>query len=239
MPSREQYVAQRIGARMQARGEQMVLRRTTMGDNAVPYRNPPDVSNDLVVTTGVADSGGQAYLGVSGSSVIGRLTAGDQIYVWAPSAVIPTVIWLVGVMPPDIATDGDGIPLLDGAGLPVIGTPTPYSPDALAAGGAWKAIPVSADGNPAPAASVGLTATLAYAADQFVYGNVIAAEQMVALGWTELDSLGIRIAAYAAGAVLPPQVDDQLIVNGQLRSILAIAPLFSNGIDFTYTVQAR
>ena len=219
MPSREQYVAQRIGARMQARGEQMVLRRTTMGDNAVPYRNPPDVSNDLVVTTGVADSGGQAYLGVSGSSVIGRLTAGDQIYVWAPSAVIPTVIWLVGVMPPDIATDGDGIPLLDGAGLPVIGTPTPYSPDALAA--------------------VGLTATLAYAADQFVYGNVIAAEQMVALGWTELDSLGIRIAAYAAGAVLPPQVDDQLIVNGQLRSILAIAPLFSNGIDFTYTVQAR
>lgn len=240
MPSREQYVAQRVGARMQSRGEPMVLRRITKSTGAIPYRNPPDASDDLVVTSGVSDSFGQEYFGISGSSISGRLICGDRVLVWDPSRLTPVSTWLVGVMPAYVATDTDGIPEVDGSHVPVSGAATPYSPDSLAADNAFKAIPVSLlNGASAPAAAVGLSATLVYAADQPVFGSCMSAQAMVSMGWTEVDNLGIRLAAYASGVIMPPLVDDQILVNGQLRSILTVTSMFSNGIDLLYMLQAR
>lgn len=235
MPTREQYVAQRVAARMRQRGETMTLRRISMGTKPVPYRNPPDVSADLVVLTGVAVNQ-QAYLGVSGSSVIGRLVAGDTVTTVRTGT---TIVWTVQTMPTAIATDSDGIAAVGTGGIPELGPATPYSPDCLAAGDIWPCIPVTAAGNPDPAGAVGADVTLAYAADETVYGYALQFTEMIQLGWTEVDTLGIRIAAWNQGPITRPRVDDQLIVNGQLRAIMQLGPVFRRGVDLEYIVQAR
>lgn len=235
MPSREQYVAQRVAARMRQRGETMTLRRTTMGTGPVPYRNPPDVAADLVVLTGVRVNG-QAYLGVAGSSAIGRLVAGDTVTTTANGT---TITWTVQTMPNTVATDSDGIAAVGTGGIPELGTPTPYSPDCLAAGDVWPCIPVTAPNNPNPATVVGADVTLAYAADQVVFGYSLQFTEMIDLNWTEVDTLGIRIAAWNSGPIAPPRVDDLLIVNGKVRSITQLGEVFRRGVQLEYIVQAR
>lgn len=236
MPTREQYIAQRVGARMQNRGEPMTLRRVSLLNGPVPYRNPPDVSADAVVATGVT-LGGQAYLGISGSSINGRLIAGDQIITGGTTPVT----WLVGTMPTTVATDSDGIPRTMPDGSPIAGTPTPYCPDSLAANDAWPVIPVSAPGSPDPRQTIGQSVSFIFTADQAVYGAQISYERMTAMGWTEVDAIGLNIAAYNAGAVLPPpKVDDLvLLATGDKRAIITAGQISRNGVMFTYPVQVR
>jgi hypothetical protein len=236
MPTRAQYVAQRVGARMQERGDSMQLRRVSMLAGPVPYRNPPDYSADLVVTTGVR-VGGQAYLGIRGSSVIGRLVPGDKVV----CATTPTpTTWTVIAMPVSVGTDADGIPLASTGGVPFAGTPTPYRADSLAANNAWPVIPVTAPGTPDPALSIGVATSLIFAADVTVYGVPLSLTKMTAMGWTEVDTVGLSMAAYNAGPITPaPKVDDQIIVNGKLRSILSASEVTRQSTGLIYQVQAR
>lgn len=236
MPTRGQYLAQRIGARMGQRGDPMVLRRVSMISGPTPYRNPPDYSADLVVTTGVVDT--QTFLGIRGSSAIGRLVAGDQILCSTDPLLPPSVTWTVQTMPTDVMTDSDGVPRAFTNGIPVRGTPTPYIPDSIASGDIWTVIPVTAPGNPDPAASIGLSVAFKFVADVDVFGIAMSVQQQAALRWTQMDRLGLTIAAYNNGPIAPPKVDDQLIVMGQLRSIAAVGPLFRAGSYVSYAVQA-
>jgi hypothetical protein len=239
MPSREQYVAQRIGQRMARRGEPMILRRISILKGPVPQRHPPDTSADLVVSTGVSDGAAQAWLGITGSSVIGRLIAGDQILCAATPGGPTLVTWTVDVMPHTVLTDGDGLPVVNAGGLPVTGSPTLYTPDTWAAGDAWRAIPVSAPSNPDPVASIGQAVSLVFLTDQALYGYTLSFEQMTQLGWTETDTIGLRLSAYNNGPIAPPQVDDLLFVNGGMRAVLAVGPVFRAGVNLLYTVQAK
>lgn len=240
MPTRQQYVAARIGARMQQRGEKMILRRTTLSPGPVPYRNPPDISSDLAVVTGVR-TGGQAYLGISGVSAIGRLVAGDVIQCSATPTSQILLTWTVGVMPAGVATDADGIPLVDDTGVPIGGIPTPYSPDSLAAGDIWPAIPVSAPGDPDPGTSIGNVCQMVFQADQPVYGMPLSLERMTLMGWTETNTLGLRIAAYnpGGGQIRAPKVDDVVLVGDKAYNIMTVGQMFAAGVQFFYPIQAR
>jgi hypothetical protein len=260
MPSREQYIAHRIGARMQQRGEQMVLRRTTLSGGPVPYRNPPDFSSDLKVISAVTING-QAYLTIGGSSLIGRLVAGDQVLCSNTIGGPVVTTWTVGIGPPQLATDSDGVPLLhtvshndDFAPIsfgfvegnfvtplqePYAGTPILYSPDALAANDILPAVAVSAPGNPDPRLSEGFFVSFKFLADQTVYGTPLSLERMSAMGWREIDSMGIRLAAYNAGLVRPPRTDDIIFVHGHQRNILTVSEMFASGTQFSYVIQAR
>lgn len=238
MPSREQYIAQRVGARMAERGEPMVLRRVSKLSGPVPYTNPPDVSgNPRVVTAAVVD--GQAYLGIRASSIIGRLVPGDQVQCAASFGGAVVTTWTVGIMPTNVATDTDGIVSVDNTGAPSLGTPTPYFPDALAASDQWLAIPVSAPGNPDPTASIGAYVSFHFTADFAVNGVPMSLQRMAQYGWTEVDSIGITLAAYNAGAVAPPAIDDLIIIAGQVRSIVAVGQVYRHGVQFLYPLQAK
>lgn len=235
MPSREQYVAQRIGARMQQRGEPMTLRRVSLTGGPVPYANPPDVSSDTAVTTGVTVAG-QAYLGLGGSTVVGRLLPGDQVICTGATG---TTTWTVVAMPTNILTDSDGIPMVAADGTPQTGTPTIYNAAALAANDAFPCIPVTAPGAPDPAANIGNSVSFAFVADQPVYGYTLSFEEMTALGWTEVDAIGLRLAAWSGGPLQRPDVNDVVIVSGKPRSIVSLGPIFRNGVDLAYVIQAR
>jgi hypothetical protein len=238
MVSRAQYVAYRVGARMQNRGDPMVLRRTTLAAGPVPYRNPPDSTADIAVITGTTFNG-QAYLGVGGSSVIGRLIPGDQVVTTPASG--PAVLWTVGIMPITVALDSDAIPLVDGSGNPAVAASQPalYTPDSRAASDQFNCIPVSAAGAPDPAASIGDAVSFVFLADQAVYGATLSFEEQIELGWTDVDTIGLRIAAYNAGTIAPPKVDDLIFVSGGVRAIITVGQTFRQGVSFLYTVQAR
>jgi hypothetical protein len=230
---RNRYVQNRVAQRMQSRGEAMILRRVHKMTGPVPYINPPDVSTDITVATGVTATDGNAYLGLSASAANGRLVAGDQILAGA-------ITWTVRRMPTDILTDADGIPIADGSGNPSFGIPTIYWPDALAADNAWPVIFVTAPGTPNPAGSIGQPVRFCFAADTTVYGKVLSLEEMTEKGWTQVNSIGASIAAMADGhLVAPPAVDDLIWINGEQRSIMAVGPVFRAGVDFLYSLQAH
>lgn len=241
--SREVYVQRRIASRYQERGDPITLRRTTLvttgnPSSPVPYVNPPDYSADLVVTTGVSVTG-QAYLGLRGSSVIGRLVAGDLII--CSDNIGTFAMWHVQAMPTAIATDADGLPQAQIDGTPILGAATPYTPASLASDNKWAVVPVlNVTGDTDPANSIGKSVRLQFAADVLVYGVVLSLTEMTFNGWTETDAIGLNLAAYNGGEITPPpKVDDQLIVNGQLRAIITANQLFRRGTQLVYPVQAK
>lgn len=238
MPSREQYIAQRVGARMAERGEAMVLRRVRKLSGPVPYTNPPDVSGNPTVIT-AATVAGQAYLGIQASSIIGRLVAGDQILCAATPGGTVLTTWTVVTMPNTIATDADGIVVVNGSGVPQLATPTVYFADALAANDQWLAIPVTATGNPDPTLSIGDAVSFVFTADSPVNGVPMSLQRMAQLGWTEVDSVGINLAAYNAGPIAPPAIDDLVIVGGMIRAIIAVGQIYRRGVQFLYPLQAK
>lgn len=239
MLSRAQYVARQAGLRMKQRGDRMTLRHITTVDGPEPYKNPPDVSPDLHVITGIR-IGGQAYLGVQGSSVIGRLIPGDTLICRDPDTAAPTITWLVMAMPADVATDPDGIPIVAGDGTPFAGTPAIYSPDSPAAADRWNCIPVSADGDPDPATVIGNTVSLTFAADQPVYGIPMSITRAGMAGLIENDQVVIEIASYVPGigSISPPDVNDQiLMLDGKVRSVMTASPITRQNIGLIYQLR--
>jgi hypothetical protein len=232
MPMRNQYVQNRVAARMQQRGEKMILRSVSMIDGPEPFRNPPDLSDDLVISAGSLDSGGQAFIGITGSTITGRLVAGDKLTVASGFLTVQT-------MPSDVMTDGDGVPLTDASGNPVFGTPVVYHADTLARGNAFPVVAVSGNGNPADLIGTPLRA-IEYAADLPVFGWQMSREKMVALGWIELDSIGIEIAGKSIPAP-QPKVNDQIIFNNgaDIRSIMSVGQRAIAGVNFVFQVQAH
>jgi hypothetical protein len=234
MALRNQYVAQRIGARMKSRGEAMVLRRISMLPGPEPFKNPPDVSDDLTVVAGNLISG-QQYLNLAGSTAIGRLVPGDQVI----SVGSPNVIWTVVTMPPTVMTDSDGIPQVDGSGAPLFGTPPVYHADTLAApANSFPVVPVTGafDVTQMP----GHLVSFVFFADATVYGNPLSLEQMTRMGWIEVDAIGLSIAAH--GVNPPPKVNDLIILvssGNEKRAIIQTGRRFSNGTNFLFPVQAR
>lgn len=234
MALRNQYVAQRIGARMKSRGEAMVLRRVSMLAGPEPFKNPPDVSADLTVVAGNL-IGSQQYLNLEGSTAIGRLVPGDQVFALGS----PVALWTVVTMPANVMTDSDGIPQVDGSGAPLFGTPPVYNADTLAApDNSFPVVPVT--GSADVTLMVGRTVSFAFLSDATVYGNALSLEQMTRMGWVEVDAIGLSIAAH--GVNPPPKVNDLIILTssgGEKRAIIQTGRRFSNGTNFLFPVQAR
>lgn len=231
-------MAQRVGARYAQRGEPMTLRVVSALPGPVPYPNPPNVSGDLVVATGVT-SLGHAYLGITGSSIIGRLVAGDLINTLDSMGNV-LVTWTVGTMPDTILTNSDGIAEAAMDGTPVVGSPTIYNADSLAANDAWLVIPVSAPGAPDPVASIGDAVSFVFQADASVFGTQMSRQRMISIGWVEVDTIGLSIAGYNAGAVARPKVNDKVVMlDGTVRAIINSGDISRNGTEFLYQVQVR
>jgi hypothetical protein len=237
--SRNQYVQDRVAARMEQRGEPMILRSVSELSGPEPYRNPPDLSADLLVTAGSYFTP-QAFIGITGTTVTGRLVPGDRIVVDATMAMPanPTTL-VVMPMPANVMTDGDGIPITDVDGNPVFGTPAIYRADTLARGNAFPVVAVSGTTIPETLVGDAVMKTI-YAADLTVFGWQMSREKMVALGWIELDSIGIEISGKG---IPPPQpkVNDQIIFAGgsDLRAIMTVGVRAINGVSFLFQLQAR
>lgn len=234
MPERAEYVAQRVLARMQQRGEPMLLRRVSLLAGPEPFRNPPDLPEDLTGTTIVAGSntGGQNYVGISGPTIMGRLVVGDQISVGATLLTVMT-------MPVNVMTDADGIPVVDGSGNPTFGSPPVYHVDSLAWDNALKVVPVLSLVDPATLIGQAVTA-FRFANDANVFGNPMSVYQRTALGWTEVTDLTMNIAGY--NVTPPPKVNDLLVLTAEgnaRRAIVDIGSRFSNGQNFLFSVRAN
>jgi hypothetical protein len=231
---RNKYVARRVLARMQSRGEAMTLRRISMLAGPEPYANPANVTDDVTVTAATV-IGGQAYLNLTASTATGRLIAGDQITSTSFDPVA-TPCTVVG-MPNTVMTNSDGIPQVDETGAPVLGAPPPavYNADALAWNNQFPVVPVSFAGD--VTTLINTVVDIVFAADLQVYGTVLTYEQMVKMGWIEVDTIGLSLAAYLIDP--PPKVNDIIIVNDEKRSILQTGRRFSNGVNFLFPVQVR
>jgi hypothetical protein len=224
---------------MLARGEPMTLRRVSLlaGGGAVPYSNPPSYSTDIAVTGAVTGTDSNTYLGLAATTLSGRLVAGDQI-------LVNGVAWTVQTMPTDVLTDSDGIPLGfntgRGGSQPSFGVPTIYNADTLAANNAFPVICVTSPGPLLPVQMIGQPVTFDFLADEQVFGRVLTLEEMTQKGWTQVNTLGLNIAAMANGVpVALPAVDDLIYVNGEERSIMAVGPIFRNGVNFLYSLQCH
>ncbi len=229
--SRAQYVQDRVAGRMQSRGEEIILRAVSELAGPEPYRNPPDLSlSDLMVIAGSV-TGGQAFIAISGTTVTGRLVPGDKL-------MVNSSLLTVMAMPPTVMTDGDGIPLTDIAGNPVFGTPTVTFTDTLSRDNGFPVVAVS--GTTAPASLIGKRVIRTnYAADLAVYGYQLSRTKMWAMGWVELDSIGVMIAGKGVPAP-QPKINDQLIfAGGDIRSIMSVGVQSLNGVNFSFQIQAR
>jgi hypothetical protein len=232
--SRNAYVQGRVALRMMARGEPMILRRVSLLPGPVPYTYPPDVSLDMTVSTGVIATDGNPYFGLIASSINGRLQAGDQINTGG-------FTWSVLTMPRTILTDSDGIAEADSMGNPLFGSPTIYNNTILAANNEFRVVPVFAEGNPNPAACIGLSVTLTFASDVTVFGRVLSLREMAVRNWTQTNTLGLNIAALSdtGEQIYVPDIDDLIIVNGETRAVMAVGPVFRNGVYFLFDLQCR
>lgn len=240
--SRAAYVAQRVGTRMQSRGDPMTLRRVSMVPGPVPFRNPPDYSLDLIVRTGTR-AGGQSFLGIGGSAATGRLVPGDTIVTHDPLTAASLVTWTVQAMPLDVVRNSDGIAEAAPDGTPVRGAPAVYSPDAYAADSDWPVVCVTAPDDPDPAASIGAAVSFTFAADVPVYGVVMSMTRQGVLNLIEADQIVVEIAAWnpalgAAARIAEPSIDDVLLVNGKWRSITAVTPISRQDEKLTYQLRA-
>jgi hypothetical protein len=323
MPLRNTYVAQRALARMQQRGEAMVLRRISLMSGAEPFQNPPNVSADLtVVTAGTYGSPPAAFFNLGGSSVIGRLAAGDQIVCAGP----PQTVWTVLHMPIGVLTNDDGIPQVNDAGAPVFGSPPVYNADTLGWINSFPVVPVAYANGPVmeyitlvldteagtlmldgggfaakglavddeikltgvlapntalngvtltatavsdtvltvsglpggltggalsyvtltvvggnetnPTSVIGQAVSFVYQADVTCYGKAMSYRQMTAMGWVEVDGIGLLLAAHLIPN--PPQVNDQILLTssgGEKRAIVNTGRQFIDGTQFLYPVQ--
>jgi hypothetical protein len=237
MVGRNDYVARRTQTRMKSRGEAMVLRRVSLLPGPEPFKSPPDVSNDLTVNK-VSVIDGQIYLEIIGSTVSGRLVPNDRLINAGVGLSDPPC--LVVTMPMVVVTDADGIPQVDSDGAPVISADPPafYHADSLAGGNRFPVVPVSFSGDPNMLLG---PAHLIFAADVPVYGNPLTFEQMVALGWVEIDTIGFALAA--RGLEPPPKVNDMIVIftseGPELRAIVQIGRKSSNAVNFIFQVQAR
>lgn len=227
---RNTYVQRRVFQRMTNRGEQMLLRRITLSPGPEPFKNPPDISADIKITTANTIDG-QVYFRLAGTTAIGRLVPGDEIIATGTTAMT----WTVVTMPNTVLTDSDGIAQVDGAGTPLFDTPVVYSEDALGWDNCFPVVPVR--GTDDPALAVNLPLELRFVAEQRVFGSIMTYEQYTAMGWTEVDAIGLSIAA--KGIDPPPQVNDVIIVNNEKRSVLQLGRKLSNGINFLFPVQVR
>jgi hypothetical protein len=137
-------------------------------------------------------------------------------------------------MPPNVMTDADGIPVVDDDLNPTFGTPVVTFTDTLARNNAFPVVAVSGTTTPAALVALPVTSTV-YAADMTVYGYQMSREKMVALGWVELDSIGVEIAGKGVPAP-QPKINDQIIFvdgNGEfsdLRSVMQVGVKSLRGI---------
>jgi hypothetical protein len=227
---RSQYIQDRIAGRMMQRGEKIILRSVSELSGPEPYRNPPDLSlSDIEIVAGSTNAG-RSFISLAGVTVTGRLVPGDKI-------LVGTTTLTVLPMPEDVMTDGDGIPIVDDDLNPVFGTPVLSFTDTLSRNNAFPVVAVS--GTTTPATLVAQPAKTSYAADLTCYGYQLSRTKMVAMGWVELDSIGVVLAGKG---IPPPQpkVNDQLIfMGGDLRSVMTVGVQSLNGVNFMFQVQAR
>ena len=235
MPRRNEYVARRVRARMVNRGEPMILRHVSLLPGPQPFRSPPDTAQVNVRAVNTID--GQVYLNLAGDAAQGRLVPGDVILCASGTARVVT-------MPTTITTDSDGIPQVDPDGAPVVGSPIVYSPDTLAWDNVFPVVPVDFSIDPLyagdPAVILHQLAEFKFLADETVYGNPLSYEQMTAMGWVEVDTIGLSLAGF--GVSTPPKVNDIIILvasGGERRAILQTGRRFSNGQNFLLPVQVR
>lgn len=243
---RNAYVADRVQRRMRDRGEAMTLRRISLLTGPQPFKNPPDLSAGAMVTA-ASLTGGQTYVRVAVPSAIGRLIPGDILTArWSTPGPAHTATMTVMTMPANVMTDGDGIPLVDGSGHPVFGTPPVYHADSLAWDGAFPVVPVTAPvlgsgGILVLADIVGAAVVFTFLTDATVYGNPLTYRQMTELGWIEVDGVGLALAA--KGIDPPPAVNDVILIGAsdgiRKLSITQVSRVFSNGTNFMFPVQAR
>lgn len=237
MPTRDKYVARRVLARMRNRGDAMVLRRVSLLPGPEPFKSPPDISADLDVTK-VSVIDGQIYLAIDATTIAGRLVPGDRILNSAVGISDPPC--LVVTMPLVVMTDLDGIPQVDVDGAPVIGAPPAlsYHADSLAGGNRFPVVPVSFAGDPDLLSG---PMSLLFAADVKVYGNPLTFEQMTALGWVEIDTLGYMLAAKNIDP--PPAVNDLIVIftaqGPEVRAIVQVGRKYGGGVNYSFPVQAR
>jgi hypothetical protein len=234
MVCRNRYVQNRVAVRMKQRGEPIILRSVSMLNGPEPFRNPPDLSDDITVTAG-SITNGQAFIGLAGSTITGRLVPGDQILLADVLATTLTVL----AMPDWVATDVDGIPEVDANGDPVVGEPLIYYSDTLAAENGFPVIAVEGVADPTTLLDAAVD-DIVFAADQTCYGIQMSRQQMVEMGWVEMDSIGVQLAAQGLGD-LQPKVNDQLIfgATNDIRSIMSINRRAIGGVAFTLQIQAR
>lgn len=242
--SRGSYVQDRIEARMRGRGEAMILRSVSELIGIEPYRNPPDLSlSDIEIVAGSSGEDG-VFVGIAGTTVTGRLVPGDQFTVSDGGDPPIVSVFTVLPMPNYVMTDADGIPIVDDNLNPIFGEPVVTFTDTLSRNNAFPVVAVSSDTGVDPATLVGqpIAATI-YAADMTVYGYQMSREKMVAMGWVELDSIGVEIAGKG---VPPPQpkVNDQIIFTdgtafNDLRSIMTVGVRSLKGVNFLFQLQAR
>jgi hypothetical protein len=230
--SRGQYVQDRIAGRMQSRGEPMILRSVSELIGIEPYRNPPDLSADLEVVAG-STTGGQAFIGLAGTTVTGRLVPGDQLTV---NGTLLTVM----PMPPNVMTDADGIPVVDDNLNPIFGTPVTTFTDTLGRNNAFPVVVVS--GTTTPEMPVALPVTRRSMPPTHGYAQM--SREKMAMGWVELDSIGVIIAGKGVPAP-QPKINDQIIfIDGtgaftDLRSVMTVGVQSLKGVNFTFQLQAR
>jgi hypothetical protein len=234
MVCRNRYVQSRVAARMKQRGETIILRSVSMLNGPEPFRNPPDLSDDLAVIAG-SITNAQAFIGIEGSTVTGRLVPGDQILFGDPAATVLTVL----AMPNFVATDTDGIPQTDVNGDPIVGEALIYYSDTLAGDNGFPVIAVSGVSDPTTLIGAAVD-DITFAADRTCYGMQMSRQQMVAMGWIELDSIAVELAAQGLEEPLP-KVNDQLIfgASNDIRSIMSINRRAIAGTSFTLQIQAR
>jgi hypothetical protein len=234
MVCRNRYVQNRVEARMKQRGEPITVRSVSMLNGPEPFRNPPDLSADLTITA-ASITNGQAFIGIQGSTVTGRLVPGDQISFPAPATLVLTVL----TMPNFVATDTDGIPETDANGNPVVGTPLIYHSDTLADDNSFPVVAVSGIADPTTLIGTPIE-DIDFAADQQVYGMQMSREKMVQMGWIEVDSIGVELAGHGLEEPLP-KVNDQIIFSGgtDIRSIMTVNRRAIAGTTFSLQIQAR
>lgn len=170
---------------------------------------------------------------VSGSSL--TLAPG----LWdAAGFVLNDDLRLTGVPPPDDALNGVFLFVHAGSDptLALYG-----HPDGLVdASFSSITITIEPAGDPDITLCIGQTVATSFAADLPIFGNQLTSYQMTAMGWTEVDGIGLNLAA--KGIDPPPKVNDVILLvsdGNDKRSIVQLGRRSSNGVNFLFPVQVK